>query len=121
MSLPGRPTGEYRRAKHAGLMNPLAGVGMPGDRMARMAARRAFLDLRQTYLRAIEPLPGPRADWLRHQVRRAQQPADLWMLRGAVFEALPAQNWRMQREHVQHGIDSMFPHTAQDNGSTALV
>jgi hypothetical protein len=98
----------------------LTGVGLPGDRMARMAARRAFLDLRATYLQAIEPLPGPRADWLRNQVRRAQEPADLWMLRAAVFEALPAQSWRAQRERLQHSIDSMFPRTAQDSGFSSL-
>ena len=98
----------------------LTGVGMPGDRMARMAARRAFLDLRQTYLQSIELLPGPRADWLRNQVRGAQEPADLWMLRAAVFEALPAQHWREQRERLQHGIDSMFPRTGQDSGFASL-
>lgn len=97
-----------------------AGAGLPGDRLARLAARRAFVDLKQTYLQAIETLPGPRADWLRHQVRRAQEPADLWMLRAAVFEALPAQDWRAQREQLQHGIDSLFPRSAQASGFAPL-
>ena len=35
----------------------------------------------------------PRADWLRFQIRHAAEPADLWLLRAAVFAALPG------REH----------------------
>lgn len=64
--------------------------GLPADRMAMAAAHRALCDLKLAYQHALAEMPGPRADWLRHQVRRAQEPADLWPLRTAVFDGVPA-------------------------------
>jgi hypothetical protein len=99
----------------------LAGAGMPDDRQARIAARRAFVNLKQTYLLAIEALPGPRADWLRYQIRHAGEPADLWLLRAAVFDALPRQDYRAQRDTLQRGIESVFPRSASNSGFAPLV
>jgi hypothetical protein len=96
------------------------GIGMPHDRRARIAARRAFVSLKQTYLLAIDAVPGPRADWLRFQVRHAEDPADLWVLRAAVFDALPAQSCRAERQTLQHGIESLFPAAGPDGGFAAL-
>jgi hypothetical protein len=98
----------------------LCGAGMPQDRQARMAARRAFVNLKQTYLLAVEALPGPRADWLRFQIRHAEEPADLWLLRAAVFDALPGQNHRNQRDTLQRGIESLFPRQSPSSGFTPL-
>jgi len=98
----------------------LAGVGMPDDRQARIAARRAFVNLKQTYLLAIEALPGPRTEWLRFQIRHAAEPADLWLLRAAVFDALPRQDYRSERETLQRGIETVFPSSPAHSGFAPL-
>jgi hypothetical protein len=98
----------------------LTGAGMPQDRQARIAARRAFVNLKQTYLLAIEALPGPRADWLRFQIRHAEEPADLWLLRAAVFDALPQPSHRAERDTLQHGIESLFPRRSTSSGFAPL-
>ena len=98
----------------------LSGVGMPDDRLARIAARRAFVNLKQTYLAVVETLPGPRAEWLRFQIRHAAEPADLWLLRAAVFEALPRQDFGSERDTLQRGIESVFPRSASNSGFAPL-
>ena len=98
----------------------LSGVGTPEDRQARIAARRAFVNLKQTYLLAIDALPGPRAEWLRFQIRHAAEPADLWLLRAAVFEALPRQTYRTERDTLQRGIASVFPTSHANSGFAPL-
>ena len=89
----------------------LPGPGLPQDRHARIAARRAFVGLKQQFMAATDTLDGLRGDWLRHQVRQAQEPCDLWLLRGAVFAALerlgsPASRTRRDLDRV---LDSVFP------------
>jgi hypothetical protein len=106
--------------RHHLARSALAGAGMPDDRQARIAARRAFVNLKQTYLLAIEALPGPRAEWLRFQVRHAAEPADLWLLRAAVFDALPRQDYRCERDTLQRGIDSVFPSSPRHSGFAPL-
>ena len=98
----------------------LAGAGLPDDRQARLAARRAFVNLKLTYLAVVEALPGPRADWLRFQIRHAAEPADLWLLRSAVFDALPGRAHRAERDSLQRGIDSVFPRSGTHSGFTPL-
>ena len=98
----------------------LSGAGMPDDRLARIAARRAFVNLKLTYLAAVEALPGPRAEWLRFQIRHAAEPADLWLLRAAVFEALPTQTHPAQRASLQRGITSVFPSSGPNSGFAAF-
>jgi hypothetical protein len=93
---------------------------MPEDRQARIAARRAFINLKQTYLLAIEALPGLRAEWLRFQVRHAADPGELWLLRCAVFEALPSQAYPTERDALQHGIESVFPKSHSTIGPAPL-
>lgn len=87
----------------------LPGAGLPGDRGARLAARRAFVDLKLTVLHALDGARG--VDWLCAQVRAAEEPVDLWLLRAPVFAALagtdPAQ--RQRRQQLRRGLDSMFP------------
>ena len=89
----------------------LPGGGLPHDRHARIAARRTFVALKHRFMAAVEDVDGQRADWLRHQVRQAQEPMDLWLLRGMVFDALGregAATERTQRE-LQSELDSVFP------------
>lgn len=106
--------------RHHLARSALSGVGMPDDRQARIAARRAFDNLKQTYLLAIESLPGPRAEWLRFQIRHAAEPGDLWLLRAAVFDALPRQNYRSERDTLQRGIESVFPRSHANSGFAPL-
>jgi hypothetical protein len=106
--------------RHHLARSALSGVGMPEDRQARIAARRAFVNLKQTYLMAIEALPGPRAEWLRFQIRHAAEPADLWLLRAAVFDALPRQDYGCERDSLQRGIESVFPRSQTNSGFAPL-
>ncbi len=106
--------------RHRLARNVLHSAGMPDDRQARLAARRAFVKLKQTYLLAIEALPGPRAQWLRFQIRHAAEPADLWFLRAAVFDALPRQGYRSERETLQRGIETVFPSSHAQGGFAPL-
>lgn len=87
----------------------LQAAGLPGDRHARVAARQAFITLKMTYLQALDDLPG--ADWLRTQVRGAEEPVDLWLLRAPVFAALGSAEpeYRCRRQLLRRGLDSMFP------------
>jgi len=87
----------------------LPGAGMPGDRGARLAARQAFVDLKQTFLHALEDADD--ADWLRNQVRAAEDPVDLWLLRAPVFAALSGADpaLRHRRQQLRRGLDSVFP------------
>ncbi len=88
----------------------LAGAGLPHDRAARMAARRAFVELKHTYLMALSEVPDTEAGWLRSQVRAAEQPVDLWLLRAPVFAALTGADpdARRRRQMLRRGLDSMF-------------
>lgn len=89
----------------------LPGPGLPHDRHARIAARRAFVDLKHQFMASIENLDGLRGDWLRFQVRQTHEPGDLWMLRGAVFAALEQQDdySRRTRNDLHRVLDSVFP------------
>ena len=92
----------------------LPSPGLPHDRHARIAARRAFVGLKHQFMAAVDSLDGMRGDWLRHQVRQAHEPVDLWLLRGAVFAALESQDEysRRVRNDLNRVLDSVFP----DNG-----
>lgn len=85
--------------------------GLPQDRHARIAARRSFVGLKQRFMQAVALLDGMRGDWLRHQVRQAHEPIDLWMLRGAVFAALETldAHCRRTRDDLDRALDSVFP------------
>lgn len=92
----------------------LSGAGLPGDRMAQLAARRAFVDLKCSFLDAVTMLHGHDADWLNHQVRHAEEPVDLWLLRGHLFDALRGNEpeRRVARLRLRRCLDTLFPDTA---------
>jgi hypothetical protein len=96
----------------------LPGAGMPGDRGARLAARHAFVDLKLTFLHALQESPD--ADWLRAQVRAAEEPVDLWLLRAPVFAALAGTSTdaRQRRQQLRRGLDSVFPDLDPPSGFT---
>jgi len=86
--------------------------GMPQDRAARIAARRAFVEMKTLFLRATVPLEDRKGEWLRNQVRLASDPIDLWILRGPVLRALSQDDGRLHRglrAELYRSLDSIFP------------
>jgi len=88
----------------------LPGIGLPHDRASRLAARQAFVELKSSFVDAVAPLPGLRGDWLRRQVRRTEEPIDLWLLRAAVYAELGEQpevavRWQAS---LRRGLDTLF-------------
>lgn len=100
----------------------LPGAGLPHDRLARMAARRAFVDLKAVFIAAVAPLPGAQGKWLRTQVRAAEEPVDLWLLRAPVMQALSArdESTRQWRHALRKSLSSLFPETEVATGFGAL-
>lgn len=96
----------------------LPGAGMPGDRLARIAARRAFVGLKQDFMQAVATLDDERGRWLRNQVRKAEEPEDLLLLRGHVFASLSGQDaTRTERRRLlRRSLDSQFPDSAPRSG-----
>ena len=91
------------------------GAGLPGDRGARMAARRAFVELKLAFMTALAGVPA--TGWLQAQIRVAEEPVDLWLLRAPVFAALTGADpdYRLRRQRLRRGLDSVFPDL--DSGS----
>jgi hypothetical protein len=88
----------------------LPGAGLPHDRMAQMAARQAFVALKRSFIDAVAGLPGERGEWLRLQVRSAEEPTDLWLLRAPVFAGLAGDDVTRSacRRQLRRGLDSLF-------------
>jgi hypothetical protein len=92
-------------------MNVLpVGAGLPQDRLARLAARRAFVDLKQDFMVATAGLPGQRGEWLRQRVRRAEDPINLWQIRHSLFAALGGNDPEAcsVRHALKTGLDTLF-------------
>ena len=83
------------------------GASLPADRSARLAARRAFVELKLSFLDALADVPD--AAWLRLQVQKAEEAVDLWLLRAPVFAALAGASQRPRRQALRRGLDSIFP------------
>ncbi|MDE2371143.1 MAG: hypothetical protein KGN16_19400 [Burkholderiales bacterium] len=96
------------------------GIGMPADRGARVAARKAFVDLKFSFLSALQDLCCE--DWLVDQVRGAEEPVDLWLLRAPVFEALDGGRPEMRRRRleIRRGLDTLFPDLDVPSGFSPL-
>jgi hypothetical protein len=93
------------------LDSDFAATGLPQDRAARIAARRAFVQMKLLFMRAVEHLSDRKGQWLRHQVRLANDPTDLWLLRGPVLMALRQDDLgtRHLRAEFYRGLDTIFP------------
>ena len=96
----------------------LPGAGLPNDRMARLAARRAFVELKLNFQFAVADLPADEGDWLRRQVRGAEEPMDLWLLRAPVFAALSGSGLerRQRRALLRRSLESLFPDSEPASG-----
>ena len=117
--------------RHFTAQGTLPAIGMPNlngnsqavsSRDARLAARRAFADLKQTFLAAVADFHDAHAAWLRAQVRAAEEPVDLWLLRAPVFEALSGADpeRRRRRQMVRRGLDSLFHDSEPPSEFTAF-
>jgi hypothetical protein len=99
-------------AANAALGNPFAdsasAPGLPADRSARLAARRAFVDLKLSFLFVVEGLQEPNA--LKAQVRLAETPEQLWALRAPVYAALAGTDAAQtrRRQLLNRSLESMF-------------
>lgn len=95
-------------------------AGLPGDRQAHAAARRAFVDLKRTFMHALAEVDG--VDWLKAQVRAAEEPVDLWLLRAPAFAALAGTDpqARQRRQQLRRGLDSVFPDLDDASGFAPL-
>jgi hypothetical protein len=96
----------------------LPGAGLPGDRLARLAARRVFVGLKRDFMAAVACLDDERGRWLAEQVRRAEEPEDLLLLRGHVFASLAGddEGCCQRRRMLRRSLDSLFPDSAPRSG-----
>ena len=85
--------------------------GLPADRDARIAARRAFVEMKLLFIRAVENLEHRKGAWLRAQVRAAEDPLDLWLLRGPLLATLREDDLatRKLRAELYKTLDQTFP------------
>lgn len=91
--------------------------GMPEDRLARVAARRAFVEMKACFMRAAAEIEGSTGALLQRKVRLAGEVIELWRLRHAVVAALPL-SAEMHRRELRQQIDSAFP---EGGGNTGFV
>src|ERR1700742_479121 len=86
-------------------------VGLPAARPARIESRRAFVEMKQLFMRAVENLAHRKGAWLRAQVRAAEDPVDLWLLRGPLLSALREDDvaTRTLRAALYRTLDRTFP------------
>lgn len=101
----------------------LPGAGLPHDRASRLAARRAFVELKQVFIDAVAALPGEHAGWLHAQVRASEDPSELWLLRAPVMRALSERDEaaRQWRQRLRRSLATLFPDTEPVTGFGALA
>jgi hypothetical protein len=110
-----RPPRQFIRAPAVTLVR--AGTVLPQQRLARIAARRSFVDMKRRFIDAVAGVGGSRGEWLRRQVRQTEETVDLWLLRGAIYSALGSdETHRRLRLDLHQALDSVFP----DSGFTPL-
>ncbi len=86
-------------------------VGIPDTRSTRIETRRAFVEMKQLFMRAVENLAHRKGAWLRAQVRAAEDPIDLWLLRGPLLATLREDDvaTRTMRAALYRTLDRTFP------------
>jgi hypothetical protein len=92
---------------------------LPDERVARIAARRAFVDLKLCFMRAAADIDGPLGVRLQRQVRQASESVQLWRLSAAVLAALRSNGERMHvhRQELRRQLDSIFADSSYDTSS----
>ncbi|MCU0774400.1 MAG: hypothetical protein MUC74_07780 [Ideonella sp.] len=91
-------------------------VGMPAERRARIAARRAFVRLKQRAVDAIATVPGSLGELLRRKVRQTNDMGELAELREVILALMPDESGPdrtarlvLQREFERAFGDSSLP------------
>lgn len=86
-------------------------MAQPASRDDRIESRRAFVEMKQLFMRAVENLAHRKGAWLRAQVRAAEDPVDLWLLRGPLLSALREDDLatRTMRAALYRSLDRTFP------------
>ena len=86
-------------------------VSLPAARAARLDSRRAFVEMKQLFMQAVQDLEHRKGAWLRAQVRAAEDPVDLWLLRGPLLSALREDEFatRTMRAALYRSLDRTFP------------
>jgi len=86
-------------------------LARPASRDDRIESRRAFVEMKQLFMRAVENLAHRKGAWLRAQVRAAEDPVDLWLLRGPLLSALREDEFatRTMRAALYRSLDRTFP------------
>ncbi|MBW8779192.1 MAG: hypothetical protein JF585_08235 [Burkholderiales bacterium] len=97
-------------------------LALPASRGDRVEARRAFVEMKQLFLHAVENLAHRKGAWLRTQVRAAEDPVDLWLLRGPLLSALREDDLatRTLRAALYRSLDHTFPEAFGGAGASAL-
>jgi hypothetical protein len=95
---------------------------IPPEQLARIAARRAFVEMKHSFMRAAGDVDGPIGTLLCAKVRRATEPAHLWRLRAVLLASLPDDHERtpIHRMELHRQLDSLFGDSAGDVGLTTL-
>jgi hypothetical protein len=67
--------------------------------------------MKQLFMQAVENLEHRKAAWLRAQVRGAEDPIDLWLLRGPLLATLREDDvaTRTMRAALYRSLDRTFP------------
>ena len=84
----------------------------PDAKATRIAARRSFVHVKRCFMAAIERVDCRRGEWLKHQVRHSNEAVDLWLLRGAVFDALSPRGTAAAcelRTELQRALENVMP------------
>jgi hypothetical protein len=86
-------------------------MGIPPSRTERIESRRAFVEMKQLFMLAVENLEHRKGAWLRAQVRGAEDPIDLWLLRGPLLATLREDDvaTRTMRAALYKSLDRTFP------------
>jgi hypothetical protein len=98
-------------------------MGLPATRSARIESRRAFVEMKQLFMRAVENLEHRKGAWLRAQVRGAEDPIDLWLLRGPLLATLREDDLatRTMRAALYRTLDRTFPEAFGSTEVSALA
>ncbi len=92
---------------------------------ARIAARRRFVHVKRCFMAAIERLDGRRGQWLKQQVRHTNAAVDLWLLRGAVVDALslrgPTSAGTTLQAELQRALEGVMHGGVEDERALSMA
>ena len=84
--------------------------GMPSERMARVAARRAFVEMKLRFMQATKDISGPHGESLSSRVRRSTQVDELCQLRDELLDAmdLAAEQNNLHHQAMRRELSQAF-------------